>query len=138
MRAVWKPSGVVSTHPGFHMIATEKLALMIKDEFVVIIIGMIVRQLQGPGVALDRSRAESTDNQTVAKPGGVCGRRDVVTRTHERPNVLPVQALHRQIPVPANSIQRIEWVSRCRQGILPLDADHRLLFPVLCLECLME
>ena len=120
------------------MIATEKLALMIKDEFVVIIIGMIVRQLQGPGIALDRSRAESTDNQTVAKPGGVRRRRDVITGTHERPNVPPVQALHRQITVPANSIQRVEWVSRCRYGVLPLDADQGLLFPVLCLECLID
>ena len=58
VRAMWKPCGMVSAHSGLHVISTEKLALVIKNELVVIIIGMIVRQFQGPRIALDRSWAE--------------------------------------------------------------------------------
>ena len=58
-------------HAGPDIIAAEELAGMIEDHFVIIVVGVEERNLQRAGMAFDRPRYESADDETIGDEGRV-------------------------------------------------------------------
>ncbi len=108
MGAVSKTGWVEGHHAGFNIIAAEKIASVVKQHFIIIIIVVIKRHFQRAGITFNRTRDKSTHHKALADKGGMCRRRKMVAMRHQRANITPVEAHDREIAMPTHRIQRIK------------------------------
>ncbi len=108
MGAVSKTGRVEGHHAGFNIIAAEKIASVVKQHFIIIIIVVIKRHFQRAGITFNGTRDKSTHHKTLADKGGMCRRRKMVAMRHQRANITPVEAHDREIAMPTHRIQRIK------------------------------
>jgi hypothetical protein len=58
-------------HAGMNIVAAEKIAVVIEDHLIIVVVVVKERNLDRSGIGLERSRHEGADHETIADPGGV-------------------------------------------------------------------
>ncbi|GAK34348.1 hypothetical protein AQ1_02246 [alpha proteobacterium Q-1] len=117
-----KAAGMQCHHAGMNIIAAEKFAFVIKDEFIIIIIIVVKGHLQSPRIAFDGARHEAAHHKTIRHKGCVGAGRQMIAMAHQGANIPPIDPHRQQIPLPAHGIKGIERIGD--DGGLPPALHH--------------
>jgi len=110
VRAVREARRVEGHHARVDVVATEKIARVIEEHLVVVVVVVEERHLERARIGLEGTRGERADHETVGEERGVRRRRQVIPVARQRPQVAHVQPHHGQLAVPADRIERVERV----------------------------
>src|SRR4029077_19115224 len=80
---------------------------VVEDDFVVVVVVVKERNLEGAGVRFDRTGAECAYDEILSHEGGVGRRGQGVAMTHHRADVAPIHSHRYQLSMPADRIERI-------------------------------
>ena len=123
MRTMRETAGVEGSHTGLDIAPAVKLAPVIEDEFVEILVRMIKRYTQRTGLPFADFRHKGGNGEPVGNKGAVCGGRHWLARLAVLSQVAPVQPYDTQVALPAHCIQRIIGMGQCRNCIATLDVN---------------
>jgi hypothetical protein len=125
-------TGMEAQHPGVDIVATEEIAGVVEDHFVVVVVVVEERHFERAGVGFEWTWREGADHEALRQKSGVRRGRQVIAMAHDGSDILDVDATDAQIPVPARGIERIEGKGRNRDLATALDAHPP--FPLVLLR----
>src|SRR5713226_842790 len=109
-----------------NIITGEKLAPMIKDRLVVIVVVMKERHLQRAGVGLQRPWTKRADDKPIGNESAMDRGWYMIPMAHNGAEIAPVDSYRREGSVPSHRVQRIERVGRDATLASALDDDAPL------------
>src|SRR5437879_10396210 len=104
----------------------EEAPLMVEENFIIVHVSMVERDVQRLRIALQRTRDERRDEQATSLKGHMYAGRQVIARAHDRPEIAHVQLGHPEIALPPDHVHGMKRVDDARVLSIALDVNFPL------------
>src|SRR3989475_12699528 len=113
-------------HARLDAVPAEEAPPMVEENFVVVHVPMVERDVQCLRIALQRTRDERRDEHAPSLKGHMHAGRQVIPRAHYRPEIAYVELGHPEIALPPDHVHRMERIDDARVVAVALDVNFPL------------
>ena len=126
-----KTGRVPGHHARMDIIPAEKLAPVVKEDFIIIVVVMEERYFQRTRIGFEGAWRKSANDKAVCDKGGMRRWWQVVAVAHQGPDVSPVEPYRSQVTLPSDRIERVKGIDDLAQATLAFDPYLPLVFVLL-------